>query len=84
VIIVVTTIEQMWRSYTTNTTAARLGWGGLCAASLIFVDTNHHGELVVIPAAGSLVRVHSFGSRMLLRALHDVCYAVFATNKIKK
>ena len=34
---------QMWRSHTTNTTAARLGWGGLCAASLIFVDTNHEG-----------------------------------------
>ncbi len=34
---------QMWRSHTTNTTAAWLGWGGLCAAALIFVDTNHHG-----------------------------------------
>jgi hypothetical protein len=36
---------QMWRSHTTNITAARLGWGGLCAAALIFVDTNHHGMM---------------------------------------
>ena len=43
---------QMWRSHTTNTTAARLGWGGLCAASLIFVDTNHEGN------ATRLTRAH--------------------------
>jgi hypothetical protein len=53
----ITLIEQMWRSYTTNTTAARLGWGGLCAASLIFVDTNHHGKSVVIPSTLRLVLV---------------------------
>jgi hypothetical protein len=48
----------MWRSHTTNTTAARLGWGGLCAAAMIFVDTNHEGDFFSPRVAQHLLRVH--------------------------
>ena len=62
---------QMWRSHTTNITAARLGWGGLCAAALIFVDTNHHGTMWTEALHAATLLFFLFDSSACYRVRHE-------------